>query len=106
VTTTVNLVPVRRYAGFGILRQQPALVASAQAIPSLVLSQPVQAASPQEIVALSAAGGDPVALQRYLAGEQNITAALPSPKAIVYQGQVISPIGSLAALGQRSSHEG
>jgi len=106
VTTTENLVPIGRFAGFGILQESPGLAASAQVIPSLVLRQPVQAASPREIVAISAAGGDPAALQRYLAGGQNITAGLPSPMTISYQGQVISPVGSLSALGPRSGHEG
>ena len=106
VTTTENLVPIRRFTGFGLLQGSPALSASAQTIPSLVLQQPVLAASPREILAINAAGGDPAALQRYLAAGQNINAALPSPTTIAYQGQVISPVGSLSALGQGSGHEG
>lgn len=95
VRTTEQLVPVWRYPGFGILSASPGLLASGVTISPLVLSQPVVAATPREVLALSAASGDPAAVQRFIAAGTNIRTAVALPQTVTYQGQLITPIGSL-----------
>ena len=100
VTTTKRMIPVWRFPGFGILTASPGVLGSGLKVPPIVLRQPVTAATPPEVLAVSAASGDPAALQRFIAAGTNIRAALPSAVTISYQGQVISPTGSLS---QRSA---
>jgi hypothetical protein len=106
VTTTESLVPIGRFPGFGILSANPGLLASGQAISPLVLSQPVVAATPQEVLALSAAAGDPAAVQRFIAAGTNIRTAVALPLTVSYQGQLISPIGSLPSSSAPSDGQG
>jgi hypothetical protein len=98
VTSTEHLVPIWRFNGFGILSVGAAATAAKLSVSPIVLRQSVTAATPAEVLAVSASGGDPVAVQRYLSQGSNISAALPGAVTVTYQGQVISPIGSLAAL--------
>ena len=95
VTTTERLVPIRWFTGFGILSASPGVLASGLAISPVVLRQPVTAATPPEVLAATAADGDPAAVQRFISAGTNIKAALALPQTITYQGQLISPIGSL-----------
>ena len=60
----------------------------------------------QEVLAVNAGGGDPAAVQRFLSGTTNINAALASPVTISYQGQVITPAGSLATLNPAAGGNG
>ena len=95
VTTTESLVPIWRFTGFGILSASPGLLASGLAISPVVLRQPVTAATPPEVLAVTAADGDPAAVQRFISAGTTIKAGLALPQTITYQGQLISPIGSL-----------
>jgi len=97
VTTTESLVPIWRFTGFGILQASPGLPASGLAISPIVLRQPVVAATPPQVLALTAADGDPAAIQRFISAGTNINAALALPLTVTYQGQLISPIGSVPA---------
>ena len=56
------------------------------------------ASTPKQVQAITAAAGNPAAIQHYLATGTDLSLALPSNLAISYQGQVISPVGSLADL--------
>jgi hypothetical protein len=94
VTTTERLLPSLWFPGFGILSESPGLLASRMSISPLVLRHPVSATTPQEVLALTATG-DPAAVQRFISAGTNITAALALPLSIAYQGQLISPIGSV-----------
>jgi hypothetical protein len=105
VTTTESLVPIGQYPGFGILSASPGVLASDLAISPLVLSQPVVAATPQEVLALNA-GDDPAAVQRFIAAGTNIRVALALPMTVSYQGQLISPIGSLPSRSAPSDGQG
>jgi hypothetical protein len=95
VTTTERLVPIRWFTGFGILSTSPGVLTAGLAISPVVLGQPVVAVTPPEVLAATAAAGDPAAVQRFISAGTNIKAALALPQAITYQGQLISPIGSL-----------
>jgi pSer/pThr/pTyr-binding forkhead associated (FHA) protein len=99
VTTGRAFVGIASYGGFGLLRASPGSAAE-PVIQPVVLGHTVSMQSPETIVAVSAPAGDPVALARYIADGTNIAAALPLPATVSYQGQAISPIGSLAALDQ------
>jgi Neuraminidase-like domain/FHA domain/Salmonella virulence plasmid 28.1kDa A protein len=99
VTTGRAFVGIASYGGFGLLRASPGTGAE-PAIQPVVLGHTVSMQSPETIAAVSAPAGDPVALARYIADGTNIAAALPLPATVSYQGQAISPIGSLAALDQ------
>jgi hypothetical protein len=93
VRTTLALVPLWYWSGFGLLGG----LAAAPQIPPLVLRRQVMLPTPAEIGALTSSGGDPNAIQRYLTQNATIGAALSSPQAVTYQGRIISPVGSLAA---------
>ncbi len=99
VTTTTTMVPVLRQRAFGVLSAAPTLATAQRLTPPLLLTRPVTAAVPREVLAIAGSGGDPAALQRLLAASPAISAALPGRQTVSYQGQVISPVGSLAALG-------
>src|SRR5262249_29479381 len=88
--------PVWLYDGFAMMGQQMARPDVTQAIPPLVLSQPVIPPVPPEVFAVGASGGDPVGLQRYLAQGTGINAALPALGTVMYQGQLITATGSIA----------
>ena len=105
VTTTI--VPVRSgiYNGYGI-PSAATMPDSAQAITPLVLRQQVVTPTPDEILAFNGAGGDPVAVQRYLSQQPNIKAGLATPATVSYQGQVISPAGSPSALNLTAGSDG
>ena len=45
-------------------------------------------------------------MQRYLSQQANIKAGLATPVTISYQGQVISPAGSLSALNLTAGSDG
>ena len=92
VKTTETVITVRRYDGYGV-PSVSRLTASRAEISPLVLRKPVVTATPGEIVAINASRGAPGAVQRYLQGT-DLNAAVISPAAIIYQGRVISPIGS------------
>jgi Neuraminidase-like domain/FHA domain/Salmonella virulence plasmid 28.1kDa A protein len=97
VTTTESLVPIWRFSGFGILQASPGVLAAGLPVSPLVLRQPVTAATPPEVLALAAADGDPAAVQRFVSASSAIKAALALPLTVTYQGQLISPIGSVPA---------
>jgi len=106
VTTTESLVPIRWFPGFGILSASPGVLASGLAISPVVLRQPVTAATPQEVLAVTAAAGDPVAVQRFISAGTNIKAGLALPQTITYQGQLISLIGSLPSRSAAADGQG
>ena len=78
--------------------QHASLSAAAGTITPLILRESLLAPTPKQVLAINAATGDPASVQRYIAQQTNINAALPTQVAVSYQGQVITPIGSLAAL--------
>ena len=94
VTTTESLVPIWRFPGFGILSAGPGVLAGGVSISPVVLRQPVTVAPPPAIVAV-AGDGDPAAVQRLITAGTNIKAALALPTTVIYQGQLISPTGSV-----------
>ncbi len=103
VVTTESLRRIWKYPGFGIIGASQGTVAvagrtGASVIPPLLLRQPVVASTPKQVQAITAAAGNPAAIQHYLATGTDLSLALPSNLAISYQGQVISPVGSLADL--------
>jgi len=107
VTTTANLIPIWHFNGFGILQAGPGLTAaSGVAISPIVLRQPVVAATPPEVLAVTAADGDPAAVQRFIAAGTNIKAALALPVTVTYQGQLISPIGSVPSPSAAGNGQG
>ena len=106
VTTTESLVPIWRFSGFGILQASPGLTASGLAISPIVLRHPVVAATPPEVLAVTAADGDPAAVQRFISAGTNIKAALALPLTVSYQGQLISPIGSVPAPSAAGNGQG
>ena len=106
VTTTESLVPIWRFSGFGILQASPGLTASGLAISPVVLRHPVVAATPPEVLAVTAADGDPAAVQRFISAGTNIKAALALPLTVSYQGQLISPIGSVPSPSAAGNGQG
>ena len=107
VTTTGNLMPIWRFPGFGILQASPGLTAaSGLAISPMVLRQPVVAATPPEVLAVTAADGDPAAVQRFISADTNIETALALPVTVTYQGQLISPIGSVPSPSAAGNGQG
>jgi len=80
-----------------MLSQRPGVTsAPANSIGQLVLRQQIVQPTPGQILAITASGGDPAAVQRFIAQDSNLNAALPSQLAVSYAGQVITPTGSLA----------
>jgi hypothetical protein len=102
VTTGRAFEPIWSYQGLGMLHASPGIAREPEIQP-VVLGHTVSTSSPETIAAVSAPAGDPVALQRYISDGTNIAAALPLPTTVSYQGQAISPIGSLAALDQQAN---
>ena len=109
VTTAIRIRLLTDWQGFGIPSASPGDPLTLK-IPPLVLRQPlIQPVSPEGILATNVAGNDPIALQRYLSQGANIRVALGSNIAVSYQGQEISPIGSVIGLnsaagsGERSA---
>ena len=96
VKTTETVTAFGGYEGFGISSASRLTTASSAAISPLVLRKPVTTATPGEIAAINAARGGVSAIQRYLQGT-DLNAAVISPTAVIYQGRVISPIGSVPA---------
>ena len=87
--------PGARMLAYDRAPEQSIAVHVARAYTALELRQPVTAATPPEVLAATATYGDPAAVQRFISADTNINAALALPQAITYQGQLISPIGSL-----------
>jgi Neuraminidase-like domain/FHA domain len=106
VTTTESLVSVWRFPGFGILSASPGVLASGLAISPVVLRQPVVATTPPEALAAAAATADPVAVQRLISAGTNIKAALALPQTVFYQGELISPIGSIPSAPAAGNGQG
>ena len=98
VVTTEQWVPQRGIGGFGMLSAYSGSAAADTTIQPMILRQPVVAPTPAQILAISASAADPAAVQRYLAQETSLTAALPTQLDISYQGQLITPVGSLATI--------
>ncbi len=97
VVTTENWVSIEHIISFGMLSTSLGLP-KASTIQPLILRQSVITPTPSEILAVNASAAGPAAVQRYIAGQTDLTAALPTQLAISYQGQVITPIGSLATV--------
>jgi len=93
VRTTLALVPLWNWYGFGLLDG----LTVTPAVPPLVLRRQVITPTPAEIGAITGSGGDRYAIQRYLTQNDTIGAALSSPQAVTYQGRIISPAGGLPA---------
>jgi ABC toxin N-terminal region/Neuraminidase-like domain/FHA domain/PA14 domain len=100
VETTESLQRIWTQPGFGITAsaESTAIGKVAGTIPSLVLRQQVVAPTAKQIQAITAAVGSPAAIQHYLATSTDLTAALPTQLAISYNGQLITPVGSLAGV--------
>jgi peptidoglycan hydrolase-like protein with peptidoglycan-binding domain len=98
VTTVEYYYPFDLFKAFGILSVSPSEQLTPE-IPPLVLHQPlIQPVGPEGILVTNVVGNDPIAVQHYLSQGTNIRAALGSSVAISYQGQEISPIGSVIGL--------
>jgi hypothetical protein len=99
VTTAIAVFPVRSFAGFGIRSAAVTVPDLARAVPPLVLRKPVVTPTLEDILAVNGSGGDTAfSVQRYLSLHSTINAGLATPVAISYQGQLISPIGSIPAV--------
>ena len=98
VVTTERLERFREYPGFGLVAASSGSLLATGKIPPLILRQPVAAATPKQVQAITASAGDPAAVQRYLAADTGLSVALPTQLAVSYQGQLITPVGSLADL--------
>jgi hypothetical protein len=98
VVPTEHWTPMWRTEGFGVPGQIATTKAPAATIPPLILRQQVVTPTPAQFLAVSASAGDPAAVQRYIAQDTGLNAALPIQQAISYQGQVITPVGGLAAV--------
>jgi hypothetical protein len=96
VVTTESWVPLDRVGGFGLTGVTVGVASAGSAVPPLVLRQQVAATAPGQLAAVSAAADDPANLQRYLAQGTDLRAALPLQQTISYQGQLITPTGSLS----------
>jgi Neuraminidase-like domain len=98
VTSSDQEPSLAGFAGYG--RQSRVLGTQTQAttIKPPVLSSPVLRPTATSLQAVSVTGMDATAMQRYLAQSADINAGLTSLPAVSYQGQVIAPIGSVAAL--------
>jgi hypothetical protein len=106
VVTTEQWVPLRGIGGFGMLSAYAGSGSTDTTIQPLILRQPVITPTPGQILAINASAGDPAAVQRYLAQETGLAAALPTQLDISYQGQLITPIGSLATIITRDDSDG
>ena len=106
VTTTESLVPIWQFPGFGILQASPGVLAAGLPVSPLILRRPVTAATPAEALALAAADGDPAAVQRFISAGTTLKAALALPLTVSYQGQLISPIGSVPPEGTAGNGSG
>jgi Neuraminidase-like domain/FHA domain/Salmonella virulence plasmid 28.1kDa A protein len=98
VVPTEHWTPIWRTEGFGVPGRIATTKAPAATIPPLILRQQVVTPTPAQFLAVSASAGDPAAVQRYIAQDTGLNAALPIQQAISYQGQVITPVGGLAAV--------
>ena len=106
VATKQTPPPFRIYTGFGIQSSSWGAAASELAIPALVLRRPAVMPSSAGILGINAGDPDPASVQRYLSQATNIDVGLVTPSTISYQGQVISPTGSLAALDPPADRKG
>jgi hypothetical protein len=94
VTTIGTIVPIQLYAGFGILQANPGITGNPD-LPALVLDSRPKTPAPAEILAANAAAGGLFGVQQFVDTSPTIDAALASTGTITYQGQVISPLGSI-----------
>ena len=106
VATKQTPPPFRIYTGFGIQSPSWGAAVSELAIPALVLRRPAVMPSSVGILGINAGDADPASVQRYLSQGTNIDVGLVTPSTISYQGQVISPTGSLPALNPPANHDG
>ena len=107
VTTTISYASAGSFSGYGLLSATASIPDPAQAVTPLVLRQKVLTPSLDEILAVNGSAGDTtVAVQRYLSRQATIKAGLATPVTISYQGQVISPAGSVPALNLTSGSNG
>jgi hypothetical protein len=107
VTTTQSQVPASGLQGFGLLTATPiGFARTAKGIEPLVLPRRAVPAAKPEVATIAAVGGTAPAVQRLLATTPGIKAALFLPAAVSYQGQLISPTGSIATAGTGSNGTG
>jgi hypothetical protein len=96
VTTSETIQTVRFFGGFGTVSTGAGL-ATAQALVPLVVKQPVQQSLPDPAAIFTGnaiGGGNPVAIQSFLAGAPTLRAALGDAGSVTYQGRQIYPTGS------------
>jgi hypothetical protein len=105
VTTTITWESTGTFGGYGI-PSAGRLAGPAQTISPLVLRQQVITPTQDDILAVNAAGSNPAAVQRYLSQQPTIKAGLATPVTITYQGQVISPAGSVSAQNPTAGGDG
>jgi hypothetical protein len=99
VTTTISYLPIDRYRGYGLLSATASMPKLAHAISPIVLRKQLTTPTPEQILAVNSSVGDTaVSSQRFLSQQSTIQAGLAMPVAVSYQGQLISPAGSLPAV--------
>ena len=92
VNPTVATTNFIDWDNFGVLPSRQLVDLTTQ-IPSLVLRTSV--ATPQTVAPGGPAPGNQSAIQRYIAADTDLNAALSSSRSITYQGLVIGPTGSV-----------
>ncbi len=83
---------------FGIYSASAGMAATGAAVDNLVLSQTVVPPTSPLAQAASAAAGVPAAMRRYLTSATDLRAALPIQQPVVYQGRLMTPVGSLTQI--------
>jgi len=97
VQTTETFIPIWDAETFGVTLTSGSL-GQIDTVAPLTLREQVAVQLPQDVQATTAATADPATMQRFIAGQSGLTAALPGQIAVTYQGRPITPIGGLISV--------